>query len=120
MRTLLVPAVLLATLGSAHAARWDKTNDPNKFSRVSGKPFTADFAKLPLKAKLSNPHFVWSDTFWPSNLGGVAYRWNAEPNPQPFKYKMLSKEEIEKTDIAELENLSPAVKFDIFMGNYNY
>jgi hypothetical protein len=117
---MIVPALVLSTVGLAHAARWDQVNDPNKFSRVTGKPFTAKFSSLPLKAKLSNPHYIWSDTFWPSELGGIAYRWNNEPNPEPFKYKMLTKAEVERADIAELEKLSPAEKYDIYMGNYNY
>ncbi|MBY0517108.1 MAG: hypothetical protein K2P81_09380 [Bacteriovoracaceae bacterium] len=120
MRTLIVPALLLATVSSAYAAKWDKTNDPNKFARVTGKAFTAKFSSLPLKAKLSNPHFIWSDTFWPANLGGIAYRWNNEPNPEIFKYKMYSKAEIEKMDVTELEKLSPTEKYDIFMGDYKY
>jgi hypothetical protein len=120
MRPFIVPALLLATVSSAFAAKWDKVNDPNKFARVTGKAFTAKFSSLPLKAKLSNPHFIWSDTFWPANLGGIAYRWNSEPNPEPFKYKLFSKSEIQKMDVSELEKLSPTEKYDIFMGVFSY
>jgi hypothetical protein len=120
MRTLVVPAFILVTFSSAFAARWDKINDPRNFASVTGKPFTAKFDTLPLKAKLSNPHYIWSDTFWPANLGGVAYRWNNEPTPENFKYKRLSKAEIEKTDLADLEKLSATEKYDIYMGKYNY
>lgn len=120
MRATIVPALILMSVASAHAARWDKTNDPFKFSKVTGKALTAKLTSLPLKAKLTNSHMIWSDTFWPSNMGSIAYRWNAEPNPELFKYKLMTKAEIEKADITELERLSPAEKYDIFMGNYNY
>lgn len=119
MRTI-VPTLLLLSMASAQAARWDSTNDPNKLTKVTGKAIVTDFAKLPLMARLTNQHLGWSDTYWPSNRGGIAYRWNAEPNPENFKYRFLSKEQVAKMTTAELEALSPAEKFDIFNGNYSY
>lgn len=116
----LVPMAVLLSMASAHAARWDKSNDPNKLKKVTGVSIVADFAKLPLTAKLSNVHLGWSDTFWPSNRGGITYRWNAEPNPENFKYRFFTKEEVSKMKSAELERLSPAEKFDIYNGQYGY
>ncbi|MFP5457273.1 MAG: hypothetical protein ACLGG7_00945 [Bacteriovoracia bacterium] len=116
----LVPMAVFLSMASAQAARWDKTNDPNKLKKVTGVSIVADFAKLPLAAKLTNVHLGWSDTFWPSNRGGIAYRWNAEPNPENFKYRFLTKEEVSTMTSAELERLSPAEKFDIYNGQYGY
>jgi hypothetical protein len=119
MRTI-VPLLVLASMASAHADSWNKDNHPNKLAKVTGKAIVTDFSKLPMRAKLSNIHLGWSDTYWPSMKGGIAYRWNSEPNPENFKYKFFSKEEVSKLSTAELEGLSPAEKLDIYNGNYNY
>jgi hypothetical protein len=113
-------SVLLAALvlsGSALAARWEENSHPRYFGFVVKKNMSYQINELPLKAKLTNDRMIWSDTFWPSNLGGIAYRWNSEPNPQPFKYKLLSTMELKKLSMAELEKLSPTEKLDIYLGN---
>jgi hypothetical protein len=119
MRTI-IPLLVLATVSSAHAGRWNKVNDPTKLAKITGKAVITDFAKLPMSAKLSNSHIGWSDTYWPSMKGGIAYRWNSEPNPENFRYRLLSKNEVANLTTAELEGLSPTEKLDIYNGNYNY
>ena len=111
---------LLACVSSAYAAKWDDTDNPLKFARLTGKPLTTKFGAAPLAAKLKDSTLAWSDTFWPSNRGGISYRWNAEPNPENFTYKFLTKAEVERMSVEELEKLSPAEKYDIFMGNYSF
>ncbi len=111
---------LLACVSSAYAAKWNDTDNPLKFSRLSGKALTVKFGATPKAAKLSDTTLAWSDTFWPSNRGGISYRWNAEPNPENFSYKFLTKAEVERMSVEELEKLSPTEKYDIFMGQYSY
>lgn len=119
MRLAVLAAALIVT-APALASKWDSANDPTRLQNVTGVPVVANFARLPLAAKLSNPHYIWSDTWWPSYWGGIAYRWNAEPNPQNFKYRMLSREEVKRASLSDLEKLSPTEKYDIFMGRYDY
>jgi hypothetical protein len=52
-------------------------------------------------------------------LGGIAYRWN-HPDPQPFNFKLHTKEELKKMSEMELSQLSPAELYDIAMGDYRY
>lgn len=119
MRLALFSAALILS-ATAHADRWNGANSPAGISRITGKPVNYRLSALPLRAELSNPHYIWSDTFWPAKLGGIAYRWNNEPNPEPFKYRLLSKMEVKAASVSDLERLSPSEKYDIYMGNYNY
>jgi hypothetical protein len=86
---------------------------------VAKQKMVSAFAELPLKARISDDRFGWSETYWPSNLGGIAYRWN-HPNPEPFKFKLFSREELLKMTEGELSELSPAELYDIAMGDYSY
>lgn len=115
---MMALAALVLT-GNALAARYNKGNDPKLFNPMVSSPITTAFASLPLEAKLKNPSMAWSETYWPSNVGGIAYRWNSK-DPQPFKYKLLTKAEVLSASQAQLDELSPAELYDIAMGDYNY
>lgn len=103
------------------ASRWNKMNDPRLFNFVLKQTelIRFDFYSLPLAAKLQDERLGWSETFWPSNKGGIAYRWNS-PNPMPFKYKLKTKAELMRMSEAELSELSPAELYDIAQGDYSY
>ncbi|MGE3609363.1 MAG: hypothetical protein AB7I27_07235 [Bacteriovoracaceae bacterium] len=119
MKKLILSTLALTSI-SALAAPWNPYNNPRNFQRHFKGPMVSKLSSLPAQAKLSNVHYIWSDSYWPSMLGSVAYRWNAEPNAEEFKYKMYSKAELAKMSLTELEKLSPAEKFDIYNGNYSY
>ncbi len=116
-KVLFVAGVTLAS--TAMAAKWDKANNPFYFNAIAKVKFSASFNQLPLEARLRDDRMGWSETFWPSNLGGIAYRWN-HPNPQPFKYKLNSKEEVMRMSEEELSQLSPAELYDISQSDYDY
>lgn len=115
----LVVLAAVAVVGQVHAARWNRANNPNFFNPVAKNKMVFTFGDLPLKAEVQDNRYGWSETYWPSNLGGIAYRWN-HPNPQPFKFKLHTKEELKKMSEAELSQLSPAELYDIAMGDYRY
>jgi hypothetical protein len=74
---------------------------------------------LPLNGEQLDDRYGWSETYWPSNVGGIAYRWSS-PNPEPFKYRLNTKDELLKMTSQELSQLSPAEMYDVAMGDYNY
>lgn len=113
----LFATVFVAT--TALAEKWDKANNPSYFNIVAPGKMKFELRDLPLAAKLQDDRIGWSESYWPSNLGGIAYRWNS-PNPQPFKYKLLSKEEVAKLSEKELGELSPAELYDISQSDYKY
>ena len=118
MKGLLVLASMtLAT--TAMAERFNNSNNPTYFNLVANKPMVLKMSELPLKGKLLDNRMAWSDSFWPANKGGIAYRWN-QPEAPLFTYKMHSKEEIMSMSEADLEKLSSAELYDISQGDYKY
>lgn len=118
MRKLVVLATL-SLIGQVHAAKWDRSNNPNFFNPIAKNKMNFVFAELPLKAELQDNRYGWSETYWPSNKGGIAFRWNS-PNPQPFKYRFFTKEELKAMNENQISELSPAELYDVAMGDYNY
>jgi hypothetical protein len=108
-----------ALMNGVEAAKWNKVNKPENFNPVAKAKMNSLFLDLPLAANLQDDRLGWSETYWPSSRGGIAYRWN-HPNPEPFKYKLLTKEELKSLTPDRLGELSPAELYDIAMGDYNY
>ena len=115
----IVMLAMLALVTSAHAAKWDRNNNPAMFNSVAKNKMNPTFVDLPLVAHLQDVSMAWSETFWPSRFGGIAYRWS-HPNPQPFKYTLHTKAELLAMTETELSQLSPSELYDIAMGDYNY
>lgn len=116
---MMIALAGLSVLSLAHAERWNSANNPLNFSAVSKNKLSFAFESLPLKANLLDDRFGWSDTYWPSNLGGIAYRWN-HANPEPFTFKLHTKDELLLMTPHEVGMLSPAELYDIAVGDYNY
>jgi hypothetical protein len=115
----MVAIAVLAFSTAALAVPFKGSNDPKFFNAVASSPMKTEFSALPLEGKLRDTTLGWSETYWPSNMGGIAYRWNSK-NPQPFKYKLLTKAEVMAATEDQLSELSPAELYDIAMGDYNY
>ena len=116
-RHTVLTLALLST--SVYAEKIPVNNSPNVFSKIVNTQMIYRFDSLPLSGRLNDDRLGWSESFWPSNRGGIAYRWS-HPNPQPFKYKLYSKEELKKMNEKEVGQLSPAELYDITLGDYNY
>lgn len=115
----LLPLGLILFSVTSHAERFNMDNSPANLNKIVGTQMVMKFDLLPLGAKLNDDRLAWSETYWPANLGGIAYRWSS-PNPQPFKYKFLTKDELKKMSEEEVGQLSPAELYDIAQGDYNY
>ena len=118
MKFIVLIALMLAD-PVAYAERYNSANHPNNFSRIAGINLILKFDSLPSEGKLSDSRLGWSESYWPSNKGGITYRWN-HPDPQPFKFRLHSKQEIQKMSQKELEQLSPAELYDIANDDFNY
>ncbi len=117
MLKAIVPFFLL--MNSALAEKWNRSNNPDFFNVIIGKSVEKNFQKLPLKASIKDDRYGWSESYWPSYLGGIAYRWN-HPFPNPFSYEFHTKEELLQMSEDQLAQLSPAELYDIAMGDYSY
>ena len=118
MRSLFLASLMTFTL-PVYAELYESGSHPSNFTRIAGMNVITKFSSLPRSGKLADDRLGWSETYWPSNKGGVAYRWN-HPDPQPFKYKLYSKEELLRMSESELSKLSPSELYDISNDDYDY
>ncbi len=119
MKTVLLLAFATLAPHLAHAERFEEGNSPVFFKKLAGTEMIMNFKQLPTNGEQLDDRYGWSETYWPSNVGGIAYRWS-HPNPEPFKYKFYSKDELKRMNMQELSQLSPAEMYDVAMGDYNY
>ncbi len=117
MKSILF-AILIA-IPVARAELYNGANHPSNFNRIAGISLITQFESLPMMGNLIDDRLSWSETYWPSNVGGIAYRWN-HPDPQPFKYKFHTKEELKAMSFDQMSQLSPSELYDISNDDYNY
>lgn len=118
MKNLATTFLVLLSL-PVFAERYDAANNPANLNKILGTNVITKFDYLPLAGKLNDDRLGWSETYWPANKGGIAYRWS-HPDPQPFKYRLYTKEELKKMSQKEISQLSPSELYDIAMGDYKY
>lgn len=93
--------------------KWSAVSDP----LIMGSNFETRFFALPLGGQVTNKKRFWSGDYWPLNKGNINRRWNASANfttPSPTAAQARS---MAQQDLAQL---SPAEKFDLFNGRYDY
>jgi hypothetical protein len=118
MKTLVSLALFFLSVHS-FAERFNPDNNPTNFNKIIGTQMIMKFDSLPLGGRLNDTRLGWSETYWPSNKGGIAYRWS-HPDPRPFQYTFHTKDELRKMNQKEIGELSPAELYDIALGDYNY
>ena len=101
-----VPSVTAATVGEIDGFNHIKTIIPDAEVR---------FDRLPMSGR--SEHEPWSGYYWPKNKGGISYRWKTG---ESHTYKSPSMVEVQTMPQSELAKLSPAEKYDLFVGSYNY
>ena len=111
--------VIRAVPPSTQALRaWDRFNDP----AIMFSSYEHNWNQLPLTGSAS--HKPWSDTYWPSQKGGAAYRWKRSAESRdvtdPHYYQVLSVYDLQRLSETELGLLSPAEKYDIIQGRLDY
>ena len=115
-------ASILASCGSKGALSklreaWNPANDPLRFLPAD---FERSFDALPQTATLEKT--PWSDSYWPTTDAGISQRWNDSSiyDEGNFSYKSPTLEQLQTMSAADIAKLSPAEKFDILNGDYNY
>jgi hypothetical protein len=116
-RFSLVLSVLMLTFFATHAFSddWNSANDPANFD----PHYEYHLQALPLKATLSADRIPWSESYWPRNTGSIDIRWNAIP-VTGFDYVSPTRDQVMTMTRDQLAQLSPAEKYDLAMGRYNY
>jgi hypothetical protein len=64
----------------------------------------------------------WAGNYYPMEDGGIAQRWQAPEGEEIHMNiaRKLTKEDLKKMSPAQIERLSPAEKYDIMQGDYNF
>lgn len=94
---------------------WDFQNNPFRIN----EQFESDLNKLPLNGNIQETKVGWPGFHWSLNQGMIANRWQIKKSDN-FKYETYSLNELKTMSAEKLNKLSPAEKFDIYMGNYDY
>lgn len=115
MKNWIIWAIAAAST-PVHASLFGGVNSPLNFSNS----YVYEFSELPLEGAVPEERMPWSESYWPNNDGGISVRWNSDPRPPFRRYRLYSLDELKTMTQEQLEKLSPAEKFDIFMGNYSY
>lgn len=96
---------------------WNEANNP---LAVDPK-WKRNFVELPLSGQVPDVNRPWADTYWPSQKGGIMARWyQAAEGTDNFSYVSPSRFEAQTMTMDALMKLSPAEKYDIFMGRFDY
>ena len=90
----------------------DGYNTPDQ---ILGEAYERNFRALPTHGQLAEE--PWSDTYWPKNKGGISHRWRTD---EAHDYPLHSKEELFERGVEITEFLSPAEKYDLLVGNYDW
>lgn len=123
MKNFFFTATLfLATSGAFAQELWEDIDDAwDGFSapEIMSSGFTNQLKALPLEGQIEAGTKGWSSTYWPSKKAGIANRWNS-PLKETFDYKSPSRERVASMSLEELKILSPAEKYDLLLGQYDY
>jgi hypothetical protein len=93
--------------GSTLSEAWNSDNDP---TLLSGNELITKFKKLPLSGEVKMKG--WSDTYWPTYTGGISLRWLTSE----YGYDLIP----ESTKDSRFEVLSPAEKYDVLLGRFDF
>lgn len=101
---------------------WNEVNNPNG---LLGNNWETRLSKL--KVSSQSLEQVWSGHYWPNFSGGIALRWegltsyNPVPNHVvPHFYQSPSKNQLRNMSQDQISKLSPAEKYDIYNGRFDY
>jgi hypothetical protein len=112
-------AVLLCCFAVAivFAEEWsgEYNDNPNVFDSNGNYVYKID--NLQFSAQLQQS--PWSDTYWPSSESGIAHRWQLQ-EANDFNYQLYTKAQLMNLSSSTLKSLSPAEKYDIYKGRYDY
>ncbi|MBC7396225.1 MAG: hypothetical protein H7333_02185, partial [Bdellovibrionales bacterium] len=120
MKNFALLAAGIAFVSGTHAyadRKWNEANDPKNFE----SNYIYNFNRLPLDGNLDAGTKGWSDSYWPATRGYIADRWQVPGSAFNFKeYTAPPAYRLSSMTESQLNLLSPAEKFDIIRGKFDY
>jgi hypothetical protein len=95
---------------------WDQANSPGIFEIE-----TSRFKDLATEGEFTQKK-LWTSTYWAYYEGGIARRWQIpidSKDTKDYVYEYPTKEKILAGQV-DVSKLSPAEKFDLLQGNYDF
>lgn len=77
------------------------------------------FYLLPQKGDVRNGEKFWSGDYWALNKGNINVRWNSVTQ-EGWDYQSPTRDELLFMTPEQIAELSPAEKFDLYLGRYDY
>lgn len=104
-------------------------NEPKKFQNalmqgvseelILDVNMSLNFDLLPLNGETRDKEKFWSGDSWRLSRGAINFRWNS-PQGESFNYLSPTSREASVMTLEQLKKLSPAEKYDLLMGRYDY
>jgi len=98
---------------------WDEANSPTLMGVKS-----TDFGGMAREGFLPEERYPWADDYWATYRGGIAFRWQKKTAPgkdeSAFTYPLLDLKQLQAMSPSELDRLSPAEKYDLAYGRYDF
>ena len=91
-------------------------NEPNSPAQLIND-YIVRLESLPLKGYTGQT--PWADSYCRANQGGISYRWRDDAT-DPFGYTPPTLEKLKTMSSDSISKLSPAEKYDIYRGRYEY
>ncbi|MEK7358099.1 MAG: hypothetical protein AAB250_16755 [Bdellovibrionota bacterium] len=110
--------LVIAMLISSQSHAWRRMDNLADNAANIYTDYYNQFDVLPTKGTVSKK--PWSDTYWPSQKGGAAWRWQRKNPSHPIFYDTKGPRALAKMSETELDTLSPAEKYDILMNRFDY
>lgn len=126
MPGFLAVTTLLASAAFAESGKWNSNNDPRNFD----PKYEFNFNKLQtltdgdasVDKDGKRTYRGWTDTYWPKTRAYIADRWQQPDAAFNFRKYVLPRGEsgVRAMSQQEINLLSPAEKFDIIRGRYDF
>lgn len=113
---LILPLACVPKKEAPGAGTQDAANWENQASRF-GSGLVRKLSSLPKQGKLDRE--PWSETYWPNREAGIAVRWQSAGS-NAYLYEPHPLASLKRMSKADIGKLSPAEKYDIYMGRYDY
>lgn len=105
----------VSAVSAIEGGAWNGWNNPLKMDAG----FELNFDVLPKSGNLESAGLAWPGFYWANNKGGIAHRWRASYS-NDFEYSSPGRDRALSLDQASINELSPAEKYDLLMGRYDY
>ena len=93
---------------------WNAKNNPALFPN---RNFETRLNSLPTRGAREKK--AWADSYWPNFDGGIAQRWRSL-YIYDINYPVYYEQQIRSMNLRDLGELSPAEKFDVFRGRFDF